>query len=288
MCRILLGLVVDLPLPHGFSPIRLLRSVRSLLDFLYISQFPSQTTETLDYLRDALNTFHDNKSIFVDLGVRTNFNLPKLHSLQHYFASIEMFGTTDNYNTEYTERLHIDLAKEAYRATNHKDEYSQMTIWLERREKVFRHQLFIDWRIAGQQPAPVIPAEPEHHTHIKMTRFPSVSGVPFDKLVSDYGAIDFRQALTVFIAGHNNPDLTRRHLQHAAYRVFLPFQRVPVFHKIKFWNFDAQGRSEALDTLDVAHVRPRRKGKKGWIPARMDTVLVDLDTEENSIGIAGE
>jgi len=33
---------------------------------------------------------------------------------------IELFGTTDNYTTEYTERLHIDLAKDAYRATNMK------------------------------------------------------------------------------------------------------------------------------------------------------------------------
>lgn len=191
MCRILLGLVIDLPCPPGVSSTRLLRAVRSLLDFLYIAQFPSHTTETLDYLKDALDTFHDNKSVFIDLGIRTNFNLPKLHSLQHYFDSIRMFGTTDNYNTEYTERLHIDLAKEAYRATNHKDEYPQMTIWLERREKVFRHQLFIDWRVSGQQPASTVPAEPEHHTHIKMTRFPSISGVSFDKLVTDYGAVDF-------------------------------------------------------------------------------------------------
>lgn len=287
MCRILLGLVIDLPCPPGVSRTRLLRSVRSLLDFLYIAQFPSHTTETLDYLTDALNTFHENKSVFINLGVRKNFNFPKLHSLQHYADSIKLFGTTDNYNTESTERLHIDLAKDAYRATNHKDEYSQMTIWLERREKIFRHQLFIDWRISGEHSAATVPSEPNHHTHIKMTHFPSVSGVTFDKLVSDYGAIDFRQALTVFIAGHNEPNLNRRQLQQAAYRIFLPFQRVSVFHTIKFWNPDPHGRSDALDTLDVAHVKPRRKGKNGWIPARMDTVLVDLDPDQGLGGIAG-
>ncbi|KAJ7906687.1 hypothetical protein B0H13DRAFT_1880374 [Mycena leptocephala] len=42
-----------------------------------------------------------------------------------------LFGTSDNYNTEYTERLYIDLAKDAYRSTNRKDEFSQMTLWLE-------------------------------------------------------------------------------------------------------------------------------------------------------------
>jgi hypothetical protein len=44
---------------------------------------------------------------------------------------IMLFGSTDNYNTEYTEQLHIDLAKDAYHAMNHKDEFAQMTCWLE-------------------------------------------------------------------------------------------------------------------------------------------------------------
>ncbi|KAG0696321.1 hypothetical protein DFH29DRAFT_951535 [Suillus ampliporus] len=50
---------------------------------------------------------------------------------------IVMLGTTDNCNTEYTERLHIDYTKDAYRATNHKDEFVQMTRWLGRKEKFY-------------------------------------------------------------------------------------------------------------------------------------------------------
>jgi hypothetical protein len=63
--------------------------------------------------------------------------------LLHYQSSITLFGTTDNYNTEQTERMHINFAKNAYRATNHKDEYLQMTTWLERREKIQQHATFI-------------------------------------------------------------------------------------------------------------------------------------------------
>jgi hypothetical protein len=114
------------------------------LDFLYLAQLPAHTSETLCHLKTALGRFHQNKSIFIDLGVRTNFNLPKLHSLQHYASCIESFGTTDNYNTENTERWHIDFAKDAYHATNHKDEYSQMTLWLQWKEKVLIHQSHID------------------------------------------------------------------------------------------------------------------------------------------------
>ncbi|KAF7292189.1 hypothetical protein MIND_01246200 [Mycena indigotica] len=122
--RFLLGIIIDIRLPNGLSSARLLGAVRGLLDFVYLAQYPMHTDETLGLLNDALQTFHDNKQIFVDLGIRTNFNLPKLHGASHYSAYIQLFGTTDNTNTEYTERLHIDLAKDAFRSTNFKDEVS--------------------------------------------------------------------------------------------------------------------------------------------------------------------
>ena len=148
MCKFLLGLIIGLPLPGGMSPVRLIRAVRALLDFLFVAQYPAHTSETLELLQDALRRFHANKAIFVDLGIRLHFKLPKLHSLEHYMLSILLFGTTDNYDTQYTERLHIDFAKDAYRATNRKDELPQMTAWLERREKILRHEIFIQWRLS--------------------------------------------------------------------------------------------------------------------------------------------
>ncbi|KAF9458322.1 hypothetical protein BDZ94DRAFT_1333498 [Collybia nuda] len=46
-----------------------------------------------------------------------------------------MFGTTDNYNSETFERLHIDFAKEGWRASNRHDEFPQIINWLSRQEK---------------------------------------------------------------------------------------------------------------------------------------------------------
>ncbi|KAI0056692.1 hypothetical protein BV25DRAFT_1920826 [Artomyces pyxidatus] len=117
--------------------------------------YPSQTAatyapSTLQYFENALDEFHANKDIFEQLGVHHNFNLPKLHALLHYVASIKDFGTTDNYSSEYTECLQIDFAKDAYRATNHKDEYPQMTLWLLWWEKMQWHALYIQWQINGK------------------------------------------------------------------------------------------------------------------------------------------
>jgi len=132
-------MLIDAPLPNGLSNACLLRCVRAIMDFLYYSQYPIHTNTTLALMRDALNRFHTNKGIFVDLGVRDHFNIPKVHFLRHYVDLITLFGTTDNFNTQYTERLHIDYAKDAYAATNKKDEYTQMTMWLERKEKIQQH-----------------------------------------------------------------------------------------------------------------------------------------------------
>ena len=130
MSRLLLGLVLDLPLPSGqFSP-RLNTAVHALLDFLFLAQFPSHTSHTIACLEASLDRFHNSNDIFFKLGIRDHFNLPKLHSLVHYTPSIRLFGTTDSYNMEQTERLHIDLTKDAYCVSNCKDKYGQMTTWL--------------------------------------------------------------------------------------------------------------------------------------------------------------
>ncbi|KDQ48937.1 hypothetical protein JAAARDRAFT_107818, partial [Jaapia argillacea MUCL 33604] len=63
-------------------------------------------------------------------------NIPKFHSLLHYITAIRNFGTTNNYNTEMFECLHINLAKDAWRSTNHKDERPQMVKWVTHQEKV--------------------------------------------------------------------------------------------------------------------------------------------------------
>ena len=138
----ILGVIADMRLARGFDSSRLVQAVCALLDFMYISQLPVISTSHLDLLEKALDMFHVNKAIFVDLEIREAFNLPKLHACLHYRSSIRLFGTTDNYNTQHTEVLH-KASKDAYRASNTKDEYPQMTSWLERCEQVLQHGEYI-------------------------------------------------------------------------------------------------------------------------------------------------
>ncbi|KDQ31134.1 hypothetical protein PLEOSDRAFT_1008869, partial [Pleurotus ostreatus PC15] len=113
-----------------------LLAARHLLDFIYLAQYQTHDDDTLQYLQDALQGFHDHRQIFIEIGCREHFNIPKYHSMTHYVESIKRFGTTDNYNTEMFERLHIDFAKEAWRASNKRNEFPQMIDWLSRQEKL--------------------------------------------------------------------------------------------------------------------------------------------------------
>jgi hypothetical protein len=288
MSCILMGLVLDAPLPGGLSNARLVRAVRALLDFLYLAQYPVHMDETLQLLEESLQCFHDNKSIFVDLDIRDAFNIPKLHSARHYVEYIKLYGTLDNFNTEYTERLHIDLAKDAYAATNHKDEFTQMTIWLERKEKILRHRQYVEWRLKGCPCPPRVEWTPpglELDRTRKLTKHPSVRAVPLDVLVTKYGATHFRTALTHFIALSNDPDLTRGQLERKLWGIRMLFTKVAVWHHIKFMRMDPS--TLTVSTSDSINCRPERKDSHGKpVPSCFDTALINDGTGED-IGLKG-
>ncbi|KAJ6561026.1 hypothetical protein B0H10DRAFT_2240103 [Mycena sp. CBHHK59/15] len=278
IARFLLGIIIDLPIPGGYSPVRLIRSVRAILDFVYLAQYPLHSTESLALLANARERFHENKGIFVDLGIRNDFNLPKVHSWDHYELNITFYGTSDNYNTEYTERLHIDLAKDAYRATNSKDEYPQMTLWLERKEKILRHEQYIQWRLKGCPGPPVVKdLHPGivYERKLVMPKHPTHKSVKFRSIETHYGAKLFPEALSRYIAQLSDPNLSRQQLDNV--HVNLLFNSLPVFQRIKFSATDPYTNDGPADKIvDAIHVQPTRTLPNGdEIPARFDTALIN-------------
>ncbi|KAH8084372.1 hypothetical protein BXZ70DRAFT_900453 [Cristinia sonorae] len=290
IARILLGLVADMPLPGGASSAQLVRAVRAMLDFLYLSQYPVQTSETLSMLQDALTRFHDNKQIFIELGVRDDWEIPKLHFLDHWEYLIRRLGTPDNFNTEYTERLHIDLAKDAYEATNCKDELPQMTLWLERREKLVRHERYIAWCLAGRpslQSLTHLMHEPPPD-RMKMTKHPSKKAVRFEKLRTEYGATFFEDALARYAVECRHPTYNARQVERAAFRPAFTFSSVAVYHKAKFWLGDVNNHRLSSDEWDAVHATPARHDKRGrHVDGQFDTVIVKVNDNAGYTGVQG-
>lgn len=289
ICRFVLGLIVDVRLPNNLHNGRLLSAVSGILDFLFLSQYPVHSSETLDSQDDAFELFHANKSIFVDLGVRAHFKIPKLHNCRHYRPHIELYGTTDNYNTQYTERLHIDFTKNAYRSTNFKDPFTQMVTWILRREKILCHARYVKWQLDGN-PAEAVRAVPilVRKYELRMTKHPTVKAVTLANVVEKYGATYFRDALARYITCLRFPDAGAREIERRAGAISMPFRTLPVFHTIKFTSTDfytPDGPSDVV--VDSVHVKPRRLDGRGReIPSRFDTVLVN-DGTGREVGLKG-
>ncbi|KAI9453576.1 hypothetical protein F5148DRAFT_1277442 [Russula earlei] len=93
----------------------------------------------------ALEVFHSHKHVLIDLGVCEHFNIPKVHSMQHYVAGIKCLGSADGFNMESSEHLHIDYAKCAFKASNHCDYIMQMAWWIQCQEAMFINKQLLAW-----------------------------------------------------------------------------------------------------------------------------------------------
>ncbi|VDC01269.1 unnamed protein product [Peniophora sp. CBMAI 1063] len=293
ICCALLGVIIDLPLPHHYNSKRAYNAVCGLLDFVYIAQLPEATDGTLNNLKAVLKRFHDNKKIFLDLGARKHFNLPKIHALAHYFDSIRLLGTADNFNTSYSERLHIDYAKLAWRASNRKDEYPQMTLWLQRREQIRTHEAYVRWRLADR-PAfeDIVQAPLPRAIKFKRTivRYPNVKSLPFAKAETVYGTEGFEAKLNKWVLKTKNPTSSDRDIARAAPGYVLPCRSVSAYHRMKFWHKDALEREgdQVPELPDSISARPAYKDTQlRQMQGRFNTALIDEYGKGGHIGVDG-
>jgi hypothetical protein len=192
----------------GIVDTRVLKTVCAVMDFIYYAQYQRHTDITLARMQNALNAFHSHKDIFIDLQVRRGFNISKLHSMLHYIGSIRSFGSADGYNTESPERLHIDYAKDGYRASNRRDYVAQMAKWLQRQEAVDRQSAYLDWvsttrtnsgSVQEPEDGPFIPSgiNPGHgYCLAKKCPFPNH---PVCMIMSAFGAPDFVPAFRTYL-----------------------------------------------------------------------------------------
>jgi len=189
---------------------------------------------------------------------------------------------------EQSERLHINLTKNVYHATNHKDEYSQMTVWLECHEKLQQHLAFVNWKQQNNLQG----LQSQMHTGplracsltLKMAQHPSQKAVSWGDLDQRYGAVEFQDTLADFLAQANNPRLLRWKLQQHAANTLIPFCAVPVFHDIKF----TDGRTGTVNSI---HTWPEQRDTCGQIILScFDTALIQSVPQcgTQAQGIKGE
>ncbi|KZV98523.1 hypothetical protein EXIGLDRAFT_832092 [Exidia glandulosa HHB12029] len=261
-----------------------------------LAGYSCHTDETLKMMETALDEFHKHKDVFLNTGAAESLDLPKLHSLVHYTASIRLFGVTGGYNTEQTEReqterLHIDLAKRGYEASNHREQdiLPFMCSWLERREKMFRFATYLADRQGKTYIALKRPPKAKERPAVAVADTANDLHQSVEQIATNHGAEHFAEHLVTYIKSYVKAEWKNKKRTGP-----VPSYEIPaigtlgfdVWHRVKFNTPDIQ-TLDAPDTLDVAHAVPARvrKAKRTKaLPARFDPVMVEI----NGDGVAGE
>lgn len=281
----------------GAADKRVVRAARAIVDFISYARLESHNEKTLQEMDKAWSAFHENKEVFQDLGIRTEFNIPKVHSMIHYISSIQSHGTLDGYNTESPERLHIEFAKLAYRASNKRDYTVQMARWLDRHDAILRFDAYLTW--LGPMSADKVPAvggvanESNHDAGPAPMAVDSIrektSKLPYDvarkpgygyrtanDLMAIFGAKDFVWQLETFLAAHSLP--IPRSYDKLSFPVFKQFSMfLPQIQQVS-------DLSNLKDTVRVILPQPA-SGRHKAVEGLFSTVLA---TEQADISAFGD
>ncbi|KAG1869280.1 hypothetical protein C8R48DRAFT_598034, partial [Suillus tomentosus] len=109
----------------GVAPPRFICAIRALVEFIYLSQNPVHSPDSLQSMAQALSDFHVFKDAIVDAearrgkkGVKEDFFIPKLELLQSFGGTVERLGTLMQFSADMTERLLITHCKHLFGRTN--------------------------------------------------------------------------------------------------------------------------------------------------------------------------
>ncbi|TBU37509.1 hypothetical protein BD309DRAFT_905077 [Dichomitus squalens] len=272
----------------GISDPEVLLAVRAVLDFIYYAHFEAHSDDSLACLDAAWTAFHTHKHVFIQEGVREHFNIPKIHSALHYLLSIRKLGTTDGYNTEHSERFHIDYAKRGYTASNKRAFIKQMTVWLDRQEAIDRFQAYLDWAeplLSGSdngwedeedEDGDIIMGHSggdnrgEKPPPYMVAKTPGLSGITVQQLEKDFGCTNFIARLEDYLrtASRSRPLPTAAQFIHTSSRFSL-YKRIHVFlPRLR----QVAARSVIKDTIRATPMQPARPLHRA-VPAHFDTVL---------------
>ncbi|KAI6045521.1 hypothetical protein EDC04DRAFT_2559308, partial [Pisolithus marmoratus] len=261
----------------------------SLIDFIYYMQCQQHMDLSLKAMEESLKTFHNHKQVLNDLQIHEDFNMPKIHSLQHYVSSIRALGSTDGYNTEYPEHLHINYAKDAYHTSNKCDYVEQMALWLQHQEAIHHKSAYLAWRQLKRLPCMDSVDSATHGigksdsissdlgdatnqlmcmltTPGHVTKYPSHCRVTVDQICAEYKAPDFILALKQFLISLSSQNQAVQPTESDRFDIFHSISIAIGPSTITGHNKGVQ-RVWATPTIN-AH------GRKPETPACFDTIFV--------------
>ena len=163
-------------------------------------------------------------------------------------------------------------------------------MWLERKEKIEIFEGWIVWRLGRLSNHPLQQRKIHHPSRLTLTKRPSNSSVLLTDVVktATHGALIIQESLLDFINELlKSRDETSGVPPHQLRS--LPFDTIPVWHRVKVINANVQGMENVADRADAIHATPQHFNPRSTspIPSRFDTVLVDEMGTAEETGIEG-
>ncbi|KAF5328289.1 hypothetical protein D9758_018165 [Tetrapyrgos nigripes] len=164
-----------------YLPDEMVKCFAAFLDFCYLVRRVDFSETTLAEVQETLNRFHHYRVVFLQTGVRDDFNLPRQHAMMHYVQHIMEFGAPNGLCTSITESRHITAVKKPWRRSNRYNALSQMLLTIQQLDKLCA----LRSDLVAKHLLPLIHTTPE----------------PFDQDDDeDEGAVDDKATAHVFLA----------------------------------------------------------------------------------------
>jgi hypothetical protein len=120
----------------GYLPPDMVECISTFIDACYIARRNTITAPMLQRFNECVLRFHELRSIFTKVGVRTSISLPRQHALSHYYKLIQLFGSPNGLCSSITESKHIKAVKEPWRRSSRFKALAQMLCSIVRMEKM--------------------------------------------------------------------------------------------------------------------------------------------------------
>ena len=178
---------VFLPAIAGLVPSGMLCAITAFLDFCYLVRRSQIDESVLDQIDDAVNRFHRERHIFIELGIWDNFLLPRQHAIVHYHLTIQLFGAPNGLCSSITESKHIKAVKQPYRRSSRNNPLGEMILTNQRNDKLAAARVDFESRgmltsvqgnpLPGRRPIP----QAQPNSQPVVSKEPSVPEVEVDE-----------------------------------------------------------------------------------------------------------
>ncbi|RXW17060.1 hypothetical protein EST38_g8794 [Candolleomyces aberdarensis] len=150
---------VFIPAIVGLVPDEMVKAVSCFTEFCYLVRRSRIDELVLDRIDQCIAEFHEHRKIFIDLGIRDDFCLPRQHSLIHYRLLIQQFGAPNGICSSITESKHIKAVKQPWRRSNRNQPLGQMLLTNQRLDKMAAFRVSLNQN--GAVPPAPQPADQE-------------------------------------------------------------------------------------------------------------------------------